>query len=161
MSHNVIALEYLKHFFHCRAGKGIPAVCSSMVARLQRIFRYFFRHGESSDRNAVSNRLCHGHNIRLHAESLPCEHASSSAHPALNFIADHKDIIFIADHADTFHKLLSREIDSALALQRLQNNRAGLVIYQLFHAVKIIEFREFHSRYQRFERLPVGVMSCH
>ena len=48
-----------------------------------------------------------------------------------------------------------------LSLQRLQNDRAGLVTDQCFHTVQIIKLREFHTRYKGLKRLSVRIMSCH
>ena len=69
--------------------------------------------------------------------------------------------MLIAEFAHTFHKLFCCRIDSALTLDRLKKDRAGIFIDLCFHAGKVIKCRIFYARHQRLKRLSVVRVSGH
>ena len=138
MSHDILTLKDLDDFFHRCACKRVSAVGCAVIPRLQGIFCHRFGHRKCPHRNSISDRFCHCEDIRLHTEALPCEHAAGPSHTALHLVADHEDIIFITDTADAFHKLPGRQIDTALALERLQDDSAGFIADQCLHTVQIV-----------------------
>ena len=161
MPYNILTFKDLNHSLNSCTCQRISAVGCAVISRLQRIFCNFFRHCKCTDRDSVSDCLCHSQNIRFHTKSLPCKHISGSSHSTLHFITDHQDSIFITDLTDSFHKFLCRKVDSTFALKWLQNNCTSLIIYQCFHAVKIIKLRKSYTRNDRLERFTIRIMSCH
>src|SRR5699024_7776550 len=140
---------------YSRAGKRVSSVCCPVISRCKGKFRHFFRHSESSYRKSVSDGLCHCQNIRSYTELLPREHRTCASHSTLNFIADHEDSFVITELSDAFHKCFRCQIDTALPLERCQDNCTCLFIYKLFYTVKVIVLCKTNAGQKRLKRLSV------
>jgi hypothetical protein len=63
----------------------------------------------------------------------------------LDFIKDQDNILLIAKLPYTLDKLAGGRIQTALALNRLQNNSTGIFPYQLPDTVQVVKFSKCNS----------------
>ena len=75
---------------------------------------------------------------------MPGEHGSRPAHAALDLIKDQEDPLLVAEGTQPLEKVLRRGHQAALALDGLNDDRAGLVGIKGLDAVQVIETRELN-----------------
>ena len=63
---------------------------------------YFLRHHKCTYRYTAAQCLGRSHDVRLHAETLPCIHVTGTSHAALDLIQNQQDIPLIAQITNLF-----------------------------------------------------------
>ena len=86
---------------------------------------------------------------------------SGSSHTALNLIEDQHNIFLITDLTQTFQEFFLRRINTALTLNNLSDNCAGLICDLSLYTLKIIKIRKLHTAHQRLKGLSVMSSSCY
>ena len=130
-----------------------------MIPGSQRRLRRFFSQYESAYGNSASQRLCAGHDIRLHTVRLPCKISARTSHAALDLIEDQDNVFLITDFAESFKEAPFCRVDSSLALYGFCDNGAGFLCDLGFHTVQIVKISELHPADQRLEGFPVVFVS--
>ena len=87
------------------------------------------------------------------------KHLSCSSHATLYLIKYKKNIVVITYFSYAFYKFFCCRIYSAFTLNRFKNNGTGLVIYQFFYAVKIVELCKLNASDKWFKRLLILIIS--
>ena len=121
-----------------------------MVAGLEDVRELRVR-DERAHRHAVGDRLGAGEEVRLHAEVLPAPPHARTAHAALDFVADHQEILLVAERAHAGHELRRRGRHAALALHRLEHDRHRLVGESGLDGLEIVEVGIGETNRQRLE----------
>ena len=161
MIDNLLFFKNIEHCADSRTCQRISSVGRAVISRHQGMLRGFLIQHKRAYRDSAAKRLGTGHDIRLHAVLLPGEHTSGAAHSTLDLIQDQQDILLIAQRPDAFEKFRIRRINSALPLNRLQNDRTGLFRNLRFYALQVVEIRKPDSSDQRTERILIMGISCH
>ena len=112
-------------------------------------------------RNSASQSLCRNHNVGSNVVQLIRKHISASAHTTLNLIQNHQNFVLIAKLSDSFDKVLSGRINSALTLYCFHKNCTGIFCNQAFNAVQIIEIGKFNMSKHRSKRFLIGCFPCY
>ncbi|MCY1486270.1 hypothetical protein D9M68_199090 [compost metagenome] len=104
----------------------IAAIGRAMRARHHAGCR-LFRRQASAEREAAADALGNGHDIRADARPLMGEKLAGAADAGLNLVEDQEQAEFVAEGAQFLHEFLGRGTDAALALDRLDQDRGGLL----------------------------------
>ena len=80
-----------------------------------------------ADGEAVSERLGDGHDVRRHTRPFVGEKPPGAPHAALHLVEDQHEPGLVTDRAQALQELVARRIDTALALNRLDQDRGRLV----------------------------------
>ena len=161
MFNDLIILINVKYFADCSTYKRVSAISCTMVTRFQRSFSSFLIQYKRPYRHTTSKSFRTCHNIRLYTVCLPCKIMSGSSHTALNFIENQHNIFLITDLTQTFQEFLLRRINTALTLNNLSNDRAGLICDLSLYTLKIIKIRKLHTAHQWLKGLSVMSSSCY
>ena len=78
-------------------------------------------------RQTISNALGAGHNIRLDAVRLPCEHIAGTPESGLDLVKNQHDAVFVTDFTHVLYPFARRYNVAALALYRLHQNRRNRI----------------------------------
>ena len=78
------------------------------------------------DRHAAAQPLGKSHHIGLHILVLPGEHLAGAADARLHFVKHQQQVVLVADLAQGGQVARVGDVDAALALQRLDQNRRRL-----------------------------------
>ena len=79
----------------------------------------------------------------------------------LDLVKDQEYILLVAELAQSGEERRFRRQNTALALHRLQNHRAGPVVYEPLHTLQIIEIGEHDAAHQRAERILIMGVTRH
>src|SRR5579863_3197367 len=104
----------------------------------------FFLRNEGPQRQSRRNRLGNRHNIRSHAKTLERKHRPRAAEPALNLVKDQRRPVPVGRRPALLQKLHRAFINSAFAKNRLQHNRASVVVHRRAQAFDIVLRDERH-----------------
>ena len=99
---------------------------------------YFVSSNKGADRYTASQALGQSYHIRLNAEIFISKELAASAHAALDFVKNQHSIVLVAKLTHLLHIFYIRNMDTALALNRLQHNSSSLVTHKLFQSLNII-----------------------
>src|SRR5580704_95649 len=128
---------------------------SSMLPGRNRRRKLFFRQ-KRPQRQPRRNRLRNRHHIRSHPKTLKRKHRPRAPQPALNLVKDQRRPVPIRRRPTLLQKLHRTFRDSPLAKNRLQHNRAGVVVHrrpQAFHVVLSHKSYFFQQRLKSFAML--------
>src|SRR5580700_9495108 len=109
------------------ASQRTTAKSSPMLPRRNCISKFFFR-DKRPQRQPSRNRLRNRHNIRSHSKTLKRKHRPSTSQPALNLIKDQSHFESVGQSPALAQKLHRTFMNSAFAKNRLQHNRASVVV---------------------------------
>ncbi len=84
-----------------------------------------------AERQSGSDRLGDTDHVRLHAEVLESEEPASAAEAALNLVVDQSGLMLISHGAAGLKEFRTRLLNAALTLNRLQHNRANLLVHRI------------------------------
>ena len=93
---------------------------------------------KGTNRYTTSQTLGQSYHIRLNAKVFISKELAASAHTALDFIKNQNSIILVAKLTHLLHIFYIRNMNTALALNRLQHNSSSLVTHKLFQSLNII-----------------------
>src|SRR5580658_6951487 len=110
---------------------------SPMLPGRDRVSKFFLG-DKRSQRQPRRNRLRNRHNIRSHAKTLKREHSPGPPQPTLNLIKDQSRPVPVRRRPASLKKLHRTLIDSALAKNRLQHNRASIVIHRRPQSLNVV-----------------------
>jgi hypothetical protein len=113
----------------------------------------FFLRDERAQRQPRRNRLGNRHNIRSHRKTLKRKHRSRAPQPALNLIKNQRRLMPVRRRAALLQKLHRTLIDSAFAKNRLQHNRASVVVNRRPQAFQIVLRNKRHFFQHRLKSL--------
>ncbi|SCI85299.1 Uncharacterised protein [uncultured Flavonifractor sp.] len=105
-----------------RAGNGVAAV-GSAVSALGPLVHDLLLAKDSGQRQAASDGLRGGKNVRLYAQSLPGVQVAGAAKARLDFVKDQHDAVFVTQLTDILQPLHWGDHIAALALNRLHHDR--------------------------------------
>ena len=128
--HQAFLLESIEHAKRCGAGNGIARIGAANAARLRRIHDLGAA-DHARQRKAARQRFGACHQIRLHAEMLHGKPFARAPEARLDFIGNQHNAMLVAKLAQPHHQFLGRNIKSAFALHRLDDdggNARGLHI---------------------------------
>ena len=111
------------------------------------------QHG--AQREAAADALGGGQDVRHHTEVLVGVQVAGTPGTALDFIEDQQRIVLVTQLTQSFEECLLAGDDAALALQRLDDDRAGVIAHQLAHGVEIVEFGVLDTARNRPEALGI------
>ena len=77
-------------------------------------------------RHAGADALRQRHHVGLEAEALVGEEGAGAAHARLHLVGDQEDVLLVAPGADGGEVGGVGDVDAALALDRLDHDRAGV-----------------------------------
>ena len=83
------------------------------------------------------------------------EPRAGAAHAGLHFVEDQQQLVLVGQLAQPFEVAGRRQVDAAFALDRLDQDGAGLVVDQLGDRVEIAERGVAEARQQRLEALVI------
>ena len=92
----------------------------------------------NADRQASAESFCNCYNVGLYAEIFKSKQLAGSAYARLHLINNHKNIVCVAIINKLFDVGFIKDINSALALDKLKHNRAGILVYCVFKSLYII-----------------------
>ncbi len=99
----------------------------------------FFPRQHRTQRQTASQRFGQGHDVGLHAELFVAEKLPRPPHASLHLIENQQQPALIADFAQTEHINLVRDYDSALGLNRLnENGDCLLAVDRGLHGIQIV-----------------------
>src|SRR5580658_195961 len=110
---------------------------SPMLSRRNRVSK-FFPGDKRSQRQPRRNRLGNRHNIRSHSKTLKRKHSPGPPQPALDLIKDQSRPMPVGRRTAGLQKLHRTLINSALAKNRLQHNRASIVVHRRPQSLDIV-----------------------
>ena len=161
MFNDLIILINVKYFADCSTHKWVSTISCTMITWLQRSFGSFLIQYKRTYRHTTSKSLGTCHNIRLYTVCLPCKIMSGSSHTALDLIENQHNIFLITDLAQTFQKFFLCRINTALTLNNLSDDRAGLICNLSLYAFQIIKICKLHTAHQWLKGLSVMSSSCY
>ena len=82
-------------------------------------------------RDAAGQRLGQRHDVRLHVPVLVGVPLAGAAHAGLHLVEDQQQLVLVGQLAQPFEVASRRQVDAALALDRLDQDGAGLAVDQL------------------------------
>src|SRR5208282_351991 len=124
----------------------------AMLPRRNRRSKFLFRQ-ERPQRQPRRNWLRNRDNIRSHAKTLKLKHRPRAPQAALNLVENQRHFVTISQRAALTQKFHRALIDSALAENRLQHNRAGIVVHRRAQPLKIVLRHKRHVLQQRLKSL--------
>src|SRR6266566_5670568 len=140
----------------------IPAE-RGIVAPLERTLHVLRGKGRSN-RDAAREGLREREQVGLHAPPLRSEQAACTAHPGLHFVEDEEGPGSVACLAGGRQVFRRRDVDAALTLDRLEDDRRGLMIDGFLQSLDVVEWDMLESGDERLERfteiLPPGRAEC-
>src|SRR5580692_7248840 len=139
------------------AGQRTTSERCPMLPRRNRRCEFFLRN-ERPQWQPRRNRLGNRHNVGRHAETLKRKNRSRPPQPALNLVEDQRHLVTIRQRpalAQKFHRTL---INSALAKNRLQHNRARIVIHRRPQTLQIVLLHKRDIFQQRLKSLAMLVL---
>ncbi len=92
-----------------------------------------------ADREAAAERFGAGQNIRRHAVVHIGEQGAGTPHPALDLIKHQQRLMLIAQRAQPFEEFRRCRRHATFTLNRLNHDRAGMVIHHRFHRMQIVK----------------------
>ena len=121
----------------CGTGQWIAAKGRAVISWVEGCC-YLVSSNKGTDRYTASQTLGQRYHIRLNAEVFISKELAASAHTALDFIKNQNSIVLITKLTHLLHICHIRNMDTTLALNRLQHNSSSLVTHKLFQSLNII-----------------------
>ena len=113
-----------------------------------------FRRGQQSRAcDAAAQALGQRHDIRHDAGVLIGKPLARAAAAALHFIENQQQFVLVGQLPQAFQETIRRNADAAFALDRLDQNRARLVVDELLDGIQIAERRVRKTGQQRARSL--------
>ena len=94
---------------------------------------------DRADRHAAAEPLRQRHHVRLDAVQLVAPQRPEPPDARLDLVEDQQQVVLVAPVAQALEVLLRGRVDAALALDRLDHHRAGLVGGRLLDRLKVVE----------------------
>src|SRR5262249_16771818 len=110
---------------------------------------------KAAARHAAGERLGERHRIRLDFPVLTRVPLARASHAGLHFIEDQHELVLVGQFPQARQVVFGRNVDAALALNRLHENGAGLAVDQLSGSVEIAERRVTEPGKKRLQALVV------
>src|SRR5579871_1856387 len=125
---------------------------AAVHARLDGGGRLLIRH-DHAQRNAACERFGRDHNVRQNYRFRPLvsEPRAGPADTALGFIGDQQGVVLISELPRAGCELVSQRINSAFALNHLQNDARSAAANGRFQRGHIVHGHDVHARQQRLE----------
>src|SRR5437016_7712241 len=143
-------------------GERIPAE-RGIVAPLERTLHVLRGEGRS-DRDAAREGLREREQVRLYAPPLHSEQAPCTAHPGLYLVEDEEGPGSVACLTGGGQVFRGRDVHAALTLDRLEDDRRGIMIDGFLQSLDVVEWDMLESGDERLERLteilPPGRAEC-
>ena len=143
----------IEHSIANRHSQRIAAIGRAMRAGDHALAR-FFRRQTGAKRKTAADALGNAHNIRRHARPFMREEFARAADTCLHFVEHQQEAVLIAELAQAFETLRRHGADAALALDRLDQDRARLRTNGLFQSLMIAEghlIKAVNGRAEAFE----------
>ena len=112
-----------------------------------------------SDRKPAAERLGQRYDIGLDPHVLKGKEAAGAAHPGLHFVEDEQNPLAIAEVADALEVIGLRNDHPALALDRLDHHRDGLIAKRTIQRGQVVEWREPEAGHERLKALVVFLLA--
>ena len=110
---------------------------------------------QAARRDAAGQRLGQRHDVRLNRPVLEGVPLAGPAHAGLHFVEDQHQLVLVGQLAQAFEVAGRRQVDAALALDRLDHDGARLAVDQLRDRVEIAERGVAEAGQQRLEALVI------
>src|SRR5205807_1009056 len=123
-----------------------------IVAPLERTL-HVLRGKSRSNRDAAREGLREREQVGLDAPPLHSEQAPGTAHTGLHFVEDEEGPGSVACLAGGRQVFRRRDVHAALTLDRLEDDRRGLMIDGFLQRLVVVEWDMLESGDERFERL--------
>mmetsp|Transcript_74713 Transcript_74713/g.192821 ORF Transcript_74713/g.192821 Transcript_74713/m.192821 type:complete len:363 (+) Transcript_74713:194-1282(+) len=123
--------------------------CAAMIARADHV-GHLLRHEHGADGQAGGEGLGHGHHVRRHPGDLVAPQLAGPPEAALHLVEDEHGADLVAPLPQRLHELGGGRNNAALALHRLHEDCARLLIDGL-QASRLIELQELNRRHDRLE----------
>src|SRR5690606_17927636 len=126
----LLLVEHLEHGQGRGAGKRAAGVGAAQAAGSDGVHDLRLA-AHTGDREAATNGLGEGGQIRNDAQLLGGEEGTGTAGAGLYFVSDEHDAVLVAQRAQALHERLGVDVEATLALYRLDDDRgdvAGLRI---------------------------------
>ena len=126
-----------------RATHGIAAVRVAVCAALPLLHQRLLR-DHHADRQARAEPLRERHDVRHDAEVLRGEHLAGAADARLHFVEDQQNAVPVAQRAQALQEAIRRHQVTALALDRLDQDRRDFVrrhVAREQHLLDVVEHR--------------------
>src|SRR6266705_1440848 len=132
-------------------GERIPAE-RGIVAPLERTLHVLGREGRS-DRDAAREGLREREQVRLDAPPLHSEQSPRTAHPGLYLIENEQGAVAVTCLTRGGQVFPGRDVHAALPLDRLEDDRRGIMIDGFLEGLDVVEWDMLESGNERLERL--------
>src|SRR5438552_7265853 len=129
----------------------IPAE-RGIVAPLERTLHILCGEGRS-DWDPTREGLREREQVRLYAPPLHSEQAPCTAHPRLHFVEDEEGPGSVACLTGGGQVFRGRDVHAALTLDRLEDDRCGIMIDGFLQSLDVVEWDMLESGDERLERL--------
>jgi len=133
-------------------GQRVSAEGGRMAARNESGSQFLPGH-QGADRDAAGQTLGQGHQIRHGPDLLIGEQRARAPHPHLDLVVDQQQFPLVAQPAHPRQIVFRGQIDSAFPLDRLHQDRAGLLAQRLLKRRKIVEGHVAEAGHQGIESL--------
>ncbi|MNR21300.1 hypothetical protein D3C85_1381930 [compost metagenome] len=97
------------------------------------------RRQDGAHRETAAERFGAGQDIRCHAVVHIGKQIAGTPHPALHFIKHQQRLMFVAQFTQAFQELWRRGHYTAFTLNRLNHNRAGVIVHHRFYGMEIVK----------------------
>ncbi|CCK14068.1 ion transporter, putative [Cronobacter universalis NCTC 9529] len=147
-------VNQIQHLARDRARQRVAAV-SGAVGADAHYGRAALGSEHRANREAAAKRFGGGEHIRRHAVMHISVEVAGAAHAGLHFVENQQRVVAIAQLAQPLQEGFSSRHHAALALHRLDNHRAGIVINQRRGGIEIVKHGMADLRRQRREILGI------
>ena len=159
-SQHVRRVDDIKRCPRYRAGQRVTAVSGAVRTHVERGGNLLSGQHRAY-REAATERLRAGEDIRRHAVVHIGKQIAGTPHPALHFIKYQQRLVLVTKFTQTLQEFRRSRSDAALSLNRLNDHRAGVIVHHRFDRMQIVkrdmdDIRRFWPKAVGVFRLPTN-----